>query len=126
MELIVAEQKTFYRQYFTSVLHELKACWPLLSFTASFTGEFAEDAKEAELSEWDLFDAHAWLEMAPCRFLGDTGHEQNIVHFGDPDRIYLNSSMIGYTGSMKRIPGDFYFEEMNRNVHQAWKKHRSE
>lgn len=120
------KQKDFYWDYFTKVLRELKARWPGLSFTASFTGGYFDEGAERDLSQWDLLDVHGWVEMAPCGFLKETGYELNIVHFGDPDRIYLNSSMIGYTGSVKRIPGDFYFEEVNQKVHQAWKEHRSE
>ncbi|MBP3648138.1 MAG: hypothetical protein J6K55_17170 [Clostridia bacterium] len=121
------EQKTFYRQYFARVLHELKARWPQLSFTASYTHpEFTHDAYEADLSEWDVLDMHMWVDMAPCKILDGTGYEDHIARFGDPDRIYLNPTSIHYTGNAKRIPGDFYLESVNEKVHKAWKKHRNE
>lgn len=120
------KQKQFHRAYFTKVLRELKARWPGLSFTASFTGEFFQEANEADYSLWDLFDIHGWVDFAPCNILAGTGYEEHIAHFGDPDRIYLNPTNIGYTGSVKRIPGDFYLEEVNEKIHQSWKKHRSE
>lgn len=123
---MTAEQKAFYRQYFTKVLHELKARWPQLSFTASYTEDFETEAREADLSEWDLLDVHAWMEFAPCKILKDTGYAEHISRFGDPDRIYLNPTTIGYTGSIKRIPGDFYFEEVNQKIQKAWKEHKNE
>jgi len=122
-----ARQKAFYRQYFNQVLRELKRRWPQLSFAASFSFWFwPEVEEETDLSLYDFLDVHLWADMAPCQFLKDTGYWEYIVRFGDPDRIYLNMGMGNYVGNIKRMPGDFHFEEINRKVHESWAKHKAE
>lgn len=120
-----ARQDAFWREYFLRVLRQLKARWPQLSFTASFTSDFARDAREMDLSDFDLLDVHGWAEMAPCRFLDGTGYADHIARFGDPDRVYINVQHADYTGSIQRIPGDFYFESVNEKVHASWEKNKA-
>lgn len=121
-----ARQKDFYRSYFVKIIRELKRRWPQLSFTASYSDMFEDDALEADLSDYDLLDAHYWAEYAPCAFVENTGYHEYLVRFGDPDRIYLNGSATGYTGTVRRTPGDFHFEELNRKIQKAWQDHKSE
>ena len=118
-------QKAFYRNYFNSVLHELKARWPMLSFTASLTQDvFSAEMAEADLSEFDLLDVHFWAEYAPVDFLKDTGYREHITSFGNPGRMYLDDGGLGYNGAGRRVPGDFYFEKTNEKIHEAWTRSR--
>ena len=120
-------QKAFYRSYFHQVLSTLKKRWPQLSFTASYELHMLlPDVKEWHFDDFDLLDVHMWADFAPCKLMEDTGYEEYICRFGDPDRFYLNPTMNGYTGNIKRMAGDFYFESINQKVHEAWRQKRTQ
>lgn len=119
-------QRDVYRAYFSKTLRTLRKRWPTIAFTASaFIPFFFQEADEAALEEVDLLDVHIWAESACGGIFKGTGYEENIIRFGDPNRIYLNPDIIDYTGAGKRIPGDFYFEQVNRSVLEAWEKRKS-
>ena len=118
-------QKEFFRGYFRTVIRELKARWPQLSFAASFDNVFEAELEETDLSDFDFFDIHIWVQRATCNFLENTGYFEHIGGFGEPSRMYLNTDPAPYTGAQVKIPGDFYFEQVNEAILTSWEKNKA-
>lgn len=117
-------EKEFYRNYFNTVLTELKTKWPDIPFSASMNDTFLKYDKDMDFSNFDWLDIHLWAEWAKCDFAKETGYFEDICRFGEPHNLYSYTDS-DYTSGPKRIPGDINFEKVNEKINESWFKNRS-
>lgn len=114
----------FYRNYFNTVLIQLKSKWPDIPFSASSNNTFLDDDKDMDYSNFDFLDVHIWADAAYYDFVENIGYAENIVKFGDAENLYSYTTG-GYAGGIKRTPADINFEKINEQIHESWYKNRS-
>ena len=122
----------FYRNYFNTVVKELKSRWPGMPISASSNSTFLGENKDMDYSEFDWQDVHLW---SMDFFLWETRENlqefkemhdayKAIASFGDPANLYTYQGNFYSTG-MNRIPCDINFEKYNQVIQEQWLKNRS-
>lgn len=115
----------FYRNYFNTVISELKKRWKNISFFASSNHTFLKEDRDMDYSEFDGLDVHVWAMCEELEKFGEVEEAyQSISELGDPGRLYTYEGNFYSTG-LKRIPGDINFERYNNIIQQAWQKNRN-
>lgn len=109
----------FYRNYFNTVIKELKIRWPALPFAASSEMLFFSEDRDMDYSNFDWLDVHVWVHR--YKFEPVSEALNSIVEFGEPHRMYLNGGG-NYMSTGFRIPGDINFEKYNEQIYDNWVK----
>ncbi len=120
------ERKTeFYRNYFNTVIKNLRERWPDMPISSSNSDTFRDVDRNMDYSNFDWLDIHVWAQWEQMeKFSLVREAYKNIGAFGDPDKLYTYEGNI-YTPGLKRIPGDIHYETFNQQIQENWFKNRS-
>ena len=118
-------QTEFYRDYFNTVIKELRKKWSDIPVCTSCTHNFFKEDKNMDYSEFDWIDVHTWAVCEELEKFGSVSDAyKSISEFGDASRLYTYEGNFYSTG-LKRIPGDINFEKYNLIIQEAWLKNRN-
>ena len=121
----IVRQTEFYRDYFNTVIKELRKKWSDIPVCASSNHTFFKEDKDMDYSEFDLLDVHTWAVCEELEKFASVSEAYNsISEFGDASRLYTYEGNFYSTG-LKRIPGDINFEKYNLIIQEAWLKNRN-
>ena len=118
-------QTEFYRDYFNTVIKELRKKWSDIPVCASSNHTFFKEDKDMDYSEFDWLDVHTWAVCEELEKLASVSEAYNsISEFGDASRLYTYEGSFYSTG-LKRIPGDINFEKYNLIIQETWLKNHN-
>ncbi len=116
------EIRNFSRQYYKTVLNELRRRWPQIPIGVSFSGKTAKDAIDSvDPADCDFIDLHFWVSNLGV--LDGTQYEDAIMHFGERPLI-REKGLDGYLSGQRIAPPDMEFERINAEIHDRWFKNR--
>lgn len=118
-------QADFARDFLAQALARLRARWPELTMSASFTlDSFTRYFENQDLSHLDFLDVHVWLNYNP-EFAEYSDYASTIERHGNPNNLFtLESGSNPYAASARMIPGDYHYDRTYAAMAEAWDTRR--
>lgn len=120
-------QRDFLWDFLSSAIERLRARWPELSISASFTFEGFERYWEGlDLGVLDFLDVHIWLNYLPG-FSEVSDYASTIERHGQPSELFkVVRGGNAYLENSRLIPQDYDYDKTWDAVLGAWRERRGE
>ncbi|MFC9983821.1 cellulase-like family protein [Microbacterium keratanolyticum] len=120
-------QQAFLWKFLTDAIERLRASWPVLTMSASFTFDgferYWEDRVDFEVL--DFLDVHIWLNYFPG-FNELTNFHRTIERHGNPNDLFtVERGGNAYAEGSRLIPQDYHYDEIYATIRGVWHDERS-
>lgn len=120
-------QQDFLWAFLTESIARLRASWPQLTISASFTFDgFSRYWERRDLAGLDFLDVHIWLNYFP-EFAALTDYASTIERHGNPHELFRAArGGNAYAEQARLIPQDYHYDRTFDAVVEAWSSRRDE
>lgn len=120
-------QRDFLWGFISQAIERLRADWPELTISTSFTFDSFERYFEGlDLGVLDFLDVHIWLNYLPG-FDTVSDYAKTIERHGRPGELFrTEQGGNAYAEDARLIPQDYHYDETYAAVLAAWNDRRSE
>ncbi|MDQ7992866.1 MAG: cellulase-like family protein [Propionicimonas sp.] len=120
-------QRDFLWGFLSAAIERLRARWPELTISASFTFDgFSRYWEGLDLGVLDFLDVHIWLNYLPG-FDAVSDYARTIERHGNPNELFrVERGGNAYLESSRLIPQDYHYDLTWQAVLTAWRERRQE
>lgn len=120
-------QRDFLWDFMTQAIERLKAAWPELTISTSFTFDgFERYWEHKDLGILDFLDVHIWLNYLPG-FAEVSDYASTIERHGQPNELFrVERGGNAYAENARLIPQDYHYDRTYEAVLGAWRSRRDE
>lgn len=120
-------QRDFLWDFMTQAIERLKASWPELTISTSFTFDgFERYWEHKDLGILDFLDVHIWLNYLPG-FAEVSDYASTIERHGQPNELFrVERGGNAYAENARLIPQDYHYDRTYEAVLGAWRSRRDE
>ncbi len=120
-------QRDFLWGFISQAIERLRANWPELTISTSFTFDSFERYFEGlDLGVLDFLDVHIWLNYLPG-FDEVSDYARTIERHGRPGELFrTEQGGNAYAEDARLIPQDYHYDETYAAVLDAWRSRRDE
>lgn len=120
-------QRDFLWDFITGAIDRIRARWPELTISTSFTWDGFERYWEGkDLAGLDFLDVHIWLNYFP-EFAKLTDYATTIERHGNPNELFrVDRSGNSYMQNARIIPQDYNYDVTYQAALEAWRSRKGE